>query len=138
MLSPSLYKFSLLFVVFIFIGFSVRSQSNLSVDTIQVSEPYENVLIKKLNSDKNNSTFLIYIKKEVKLHKHLTHSETIYVVEGTGKMQLGDKKIEIKKGDVIFIPENTPHSVFVNSEKPLKVLSIQSPEFDGKDRVYMD
>jgi mannose-6-phosphate isomerase-like protein (cupin superfamily) len=138
MSNPSLKKGSLLFVFLVSIVFSVQAQSNWNVDTIQVRESYDNVLIKKLNSDKNSSTFLIFIKKEVKLHKHISHSETIYVVEGSGDMVLGDKKIAIKKGDVIFIPENTPHSVFVTSEKPLKVISNQAPEFDGKDRIFIE
>ena len=74
----------------------------------------------------------------MKLHKHQAHSETIYVIEGTGEMRLGEKKCYLKKGDVLFIPENTPHSVKVTSDIPLKVLSVQAPEFDGTDRILLD
>ena len=133
-----LKKFSLSFILIFFIGFGLQAQVISNVDTMQVHEFYDNVFIKKLNSDKNSSTFLIFIKKEVKLHKHLTHSETIYIVEGTGEMTLGDKRLLIQKGDVLFIPENTPHAVKVTSLKPLKVISIQAPEFDGKDRLFLD
>lgn len=94
--------------------------------------------IKKLFSDINASNFLIFIKKEVKMHKHITHSETIFVLEGTGVMQLGNEKINVKQGDLIFVPENTPHAVKVTSKLPLKVISNQAPEFDGTDRVYED
>jgi len=38
-------------------------------------------------------------------------------------------------GGSIFIPQNTWHYVKVTSAEPLKVLSIQAPNFDGKDRV---
>ncbi len=138
MFYQDLKKFSLTFVLFIFIVFYGNSQESLNVESLSINETYDNVLIKKLNSDKNSSTFLIFIKKEVKLHKHLSHSETIYVVDGSGKMVMGDKNLEVKKGDVIFIPENTPHSVIVTSEQPLKVISTQAPEFDGKDRVFIE
>jgi mannose-6-phosphate isomerase-like protein (cupin superfamily) len=138
MLKQSFKKVSLSFVLTFLSGFSLYAQSSINVDTVQIRESYENVLIKKLNSDKNASTFLIFIKKEVKLHKHRTHSETIIVLEGTGIMNLGDKRFEVKKGDVIFVPENTPHSVSVTSDIPLKVLSNQAPEFDGTDRVFVE
>ncbi len=138
MLKRSFKKVSLSFVLTFLSGISLYAQSSMNIDTVQIREPYDNVLIKKLNSDKNASTFLIFIKKEVKLHKHITHSETIIILEGTGVMNLGDKNFEVKKGDIIFVPENTPHSVKVTSEIPLKVISIQAPEFDGKDRVFVD
>ena len=138
MLKQSFKKISLSFVLTFMSGICLYAQSSMNLDTVQIRESYDNVLIKKLNSDKNASTFLIFIKKEVKLHKHRTHSETIIVLEGTGIMNLGDKRFEVKKGDVIFVPENTPHSVSVTSDIPLKVLSNQAPEFDGTDRVFVE
>lgn len=138
MFNEKFKKCSLTFGFALFLAMSLCAQSSINLDTIQVREAYDNVFIKKLNSDKNTSTFLIFIKKEVKLHKHMTHSETIYVLDGTGEMLLGDKKMEVKKGDIIFVPENTPHSVKVTSTIPLKVISNQAPEFDGKDRVFVE
>ena len=75
------------------------------------------------------------IKNEVKAHKHVYHSEHISVLEGTGIMKLGKKSFELKPGVVIFIPKGTVHWVKTTSKIPLKVLSVQSPYFDGKDRV---
>jgi mannose-6-phosphate isomerase-like protein (cupin superfamily) len=60
------------------------------------------------------------------------------VLEGSGQMTLGTKGFGIKKGDVIFIPKNTVHSVISMGDQPLKVISIQAPKFDGKDRVFID
>ena len=138
MLKQNFKTSSLAFIFSFCLGSYFNAQSIIDLDTLQVREPYDNVLIKKLYSDKNASAFLIFIKKEVRLHKHLMHSETIYILEGTGDMLLGDKKIEVKKGDIIFVPENTPHSVKVTSIIPLKVISNQAPEFDGTDRVFID
>lgn len=53
-------------------------------------------------------------------------------------MLLGDKTFKVKKGDMIFIPINTVHSLKVTTSIPLKVLSVQSPRFDGKDRIFVD
>lgn len=73
----------------------------------------------------------------MRLHKHIKHTEYVKILEGRGEMTLGDKTIKIKKGDWITIPKGTPHGVKVTSRKPMKVLSIQSPKFDGKDRIFM-
>ncbi|MFT5164663.1 MAG: quercetin dioxygenase-like cupin family protein, partial [Alteromonadaceae bacterium] len=55
----------------------------------------ENIQVVKLASDEYASDFVVFIKKNVPLHKHLTHTETVYVLEGTGIFQYGDEKITI-------------------------------------------
>ncbi len=110
----------------------------LNLDTMVAPKELENVSVTKLSSDKHASQFLIYIKKEVPLHIHKHHTEIIYVVSGSGNMTLGDKEFEIKQGDTLRIGENTPHGVVVTSQQPLKVLSIQAPEFKGLDRHLVD
>jgi mannose-6-phosphate isomerase-like protein (cupin superfamily) len=60
------------------------------------------------------------------------------VIEGEGQMSLADKSFKIKKGDLVFIPKNTIHSVKTTSKQPLKVVSIQAPLFDGKDRISIE
>jgi mannose-6-phosphate isomerase-like protein (cupin superfamily) len=77
------------------------------------------------------------VKTQVPLHKHRDHTETIYVLAGKGMFQQGDNQYEIGPGDYLRIPKNTPHAVTVLSEEPLKVLSVQAPEFLGKDRILI-
>lgn len=101
------------------------------------ADAYDNVHVEKIYSDSAATSFIIHIKKEVVLHKHAEHTEQVYILEGTGKMRLGDEWILIKPGDYIVIPKNTPHAVIVTSETPLKVLSIQTPMFDGTDRILI-
>jgi mannose-6-phosphate isomerase-like protein (cupin superfamily) len=115
-----------------------KAQINQSLDTIKAPAVYDNIYSKNISSDSLSSGFVIFIKKEVKKHKHIEHTEHVYVLEGEGEMLLGDKLIKVKKGDIIFIPKNTVHSLKVNSKTPMKVLSIQSPFFDGMDRVLVE
>ena len=117
---------------------SAVSQNMQSIDTIKPPAVYENIYNRPVFSDSLVSSFVIFIKKEVKLHIHVTHTEQVLVLEGKGEMTVGDKKIPVKKGDVIFIPKNTPHGLKVSSDTPVKVLSIQAPNFDGKDRVMVE
>ena len=84
------------------------------------------------------SSFCIIIKDKVKAHKHQFHSEHVLVIEGEGNMNLADKSFKIKKGDLVFIPKNTIHSVITTSKQPLKVVSIQAPLFDGTDRISIE
>ncbi len=125
------------------IAFVVSSYLNgysqhFNTDTIGAKTVSDNLYNKPLFGDSLASSYVIVIKKEVKLHKHLYHSEHVVVLEGSGQMTLGSKSFAIKKGDVIFIPKNTLHGVISMGEQPLKVLSVQAPKFDGKDRVFID
>ena len=53
-------------------------------------------------------------------------------------MNLDDKLFKIKKSDLVFIPKNSVHPVKTTSKQPLKVLGIQAPFFDGKDRIMIE
>lgn len=114
-------------------------QEHKSLSEYQPTEEYDNIHVLKIAEDEKQSSFIIWVKKGVKGHFHQTHTENLVVIEGKAIMMLGDKTITIKKGDYINIPDQTPHSVIeVFSRKPLKVLSIQSPLFDGKDRIFIE
>ncbi len=124
--------------MFFLITVCVNSQTVIHLDTIGTKNILKTNLVKPLFSDSLSSSFCILIPNEVKAHQHIYHSEQVYVLEGEGKMKLGDKSFLIKKGDLIFIPKNTVHSVKCNSDKALKVISVQSPYFDGSDRVLVE
>jgi mannose-6-phosphate isomerase-like protein (cupin superfamily) len=106
------------------------------LNSIETPAEYENVYVHKLASDSLGSAFLIWVKKDVQSHLHRAHTESIYVIEGIGTMTVGDSIFDIHAGSFIFVPFDTFHSVEVTSEIPLKVLSNQSPQFLGKDRIF--
>lgn len=128
-----------LFLLFAFL-FSVAAQAQTyqNADTVSCPDLLENIHVRPLYSDSLSSSFVIFIKKEVKLHKHTAHTEHVIVLEGAGTMVLGDSTFTIKKGDVVFIPKGTAHKVVTLSKEPLKVISIQSPYFDGSDRLMLE
>ena len=108
-----------------------------STDKIEpINEDYDNISITKLSTNTDATTFAIWIKKKVKLHKHVYHTENVIIEEGSGEFQLGDSTYKVKKGDVIVIPQDTWHGVIVNSKETMKVISVQSPQFLGEDRVF--
>ncbi len=117
---------------------SVNSQTVINLDTLTLPAKTENIFNRSLFSDSLASSFCIIIKNEVKPHKHQYHSEHVYVIDGEAQMQMGEKTFKIKKGDLVFIPKNTVHAVKTTSKQPLKVISIQAPLFDGKDRIIIE
>jgi len=121
-----------------FSSFSLYSQDVeiTNLNNVIPEKSFENVTIKKLHTDENSSYFVIWIKKDVASHKHADHSEGIIVLDGEGEMTIADKSFKVKQGDHFVIPENTFHSVKVTSKKPLKVVSVQAPQFSGKDRIF--
>lgn len=110
----------------------------LALSEFKAPSNLENIHATKIASDGNSSDFVIFVKKEVPLHLHETHSESVYILEGRGLFQLGDKTLNVGPGDYIKIPEGVPHSLKVLSDIPLKAISVQAPEFFGKDRVMVD
>jgi quercetin dioxygenase-like cupin family protein len=97
---------------------------------------YDNVHVTRLFGDSLSTSFMIWIKDTVATHRHDYHSETIYVLEGEGKFYFNDEVWWICPNDVFFIPKQNWHAVKVTSAGPMKVISIQSPGFFGKDRIF--
>ena len=117
---------------------ALKAQQFSGIDTIGTKSTTQNIYVKQLGGDSLSSCFVIVIKQQVKLHKHFFHSETVTVLEGEGNMQLGEKSFVVKKGDIVFIPRNTPHAVISTGTVALKVISSQSPQFDGSDRILLE
>ncbi len=65
-------------------------------------------------------------KNEIGMETH-AFDQVILVVAGKGKAVLNGKESLVAKGDMIFIPEGTPHNV-INLDKgnPFKIISVYS------------
>ena len=102
-----------------------------SVDTGQV-------VVTPLYSDSLCSSFLICIPRSVPPHFHREHTEHVVVLEGEAIMLLGDSSFAISAGRTIIIPKGTAHAVRTTSAIPLRVISVQSPRYDGTDRILLE
>lgn len=126
-------------LILILIPFYFKSQEIIaSINEIYPDKEFENINVKKISSDSSSSTFAIWIKQKVKLHKHVYHTENVLIDEGFGEFQLNDSIYKVTAGDLIVIPKNTWHGVIVNSKSTMKVISVQSPEYFGKDRIFKE
>ncbi|WP_106791343.1 cupin domain-containing protein [Aquimarina sp. Aq78] len=126
------------FICYVIVSTGLWAQTKSTIPDFKPDQDYDNILVKKVYTDTHTSTFVIWIKKDVKPHKHIKHTEQVLVLEGKASVQLNDKEIIVQKGDWVTIPEQTIHAVKVLSKIPLKVISIQTPEFKGEDRVFIE
>jgi quercetin dioxygenase-like cupin family protein len=127
------------FLIFCIVVSSSLSQEHKSLKEYQPTAEYDNIQVLKIAEDDLHSTYIIWVKESVAEHYHASHTENIVVLEGKARMTLNDEEFTVKKGDFINIPEGTKHAVLeVISHKPLKVLSTQTPIFDGKDRIFTE
>ncbi len=67
-------------------------------------------------------------------HLHEKHAETVYVLEGHGRMLLGETWIDLGPGSLVHVPVGTLHAL--HPQTPMTALSIFAPPFDGKDRIF--
>lgn len=63
----------------------------------------------------------------VPLHYHRRHGESFYIVDGEVEWTVGGETHVMTKGDLVYIPANTPHKVRVLGDRPLHTLFISSP-----------
>jgi len=126
-----------LILLFITFSTSIIAQTYLNETEVKADLKSKALVVTPIASDTNSSSYFIEIQGQIKAHYHAKHTESIYVISGTAEMQLGDSILFVKKGDCIIIPPSTIHSVNTKGKK-LKVLSIQAPQFFGKDRIWVE
>lgn len=130
-------RFILLLIGVIFICNTASSQRE-NLGDINPEVEFENIHVEKISDDSLSSTFLIWVKSIVAPHYHAEHTEQVYVLEGTGIFTMNGSELTIEPGDLITIPKGAVHSVKVTSDTPMKVLSVQSPQFTGDDRIFVE
>jgi len=57
-------------------------------------------------------------------HLHENIEEVYYVIEGTGRMTIGDEEKKVAAGDVIYIPPKKIHTLVQSGEKPLRFITV--------------
>jgi mannose-6-phosphate isomerase-like protein (cupin superfamily) len=117
------------------ISFDFLGQTIIQPKQIQVQLNPQGIGVVRLTGDELSTGFLIEIADTVYTHKHVFHSEHVYILQGEGLLYFNEEVTPIKQGDLLFIPKENWHAVKVTSVLPMRALSIQSPAFDGTDRV---
>ena len=93
-----------------------------------IKETVHKVEVRGLYSFEHASFVYIALKPEETLKKHITPVDaTFYILEGTGKVEIGDEIETVKKGDLIFSPAKIVHRLFNDSDSPFEFLVVKTP-----------
>ena len=71
-------------------------------------------------------------------HHHLRTEEIYYVLEGEGRMQIGDQQRDVGPGDAIAIPPGAVHQITNIGTGVLKLLCCCAPAYEDDDTVLAD
>lgn len=108
-----------------------------AIETIKAQHTGEANVSVPFSTGEHCSTSILAPKSPIALHFHERHEETLFIVSGRAEMTIGEDKVTVKSGDIVFLPKRTVHSF-----KPLSddcvVVSTFSPKFDGIDRVWVE
>src|SRR6187397_3003905 len=65
--------------------------------------------------------------RKMRIHKHLNNDELIFINKGEGTLTLDEESIEVKTGDVVFVPRGTWHGLDNTGKENLSMIFQYSP-----------
>ena len=71
-------------------------------------------------------------------HHHVKTEEIYYILEGGGRLQVGDDVHEVGPGDAIAIPPSVLHQITNTGERTLKFLCCCAPAYEHEDTVLVE
>ena len=71
-------------------------------------------------------------------HHHLKTEEIYYILEGHGRMQVGDETRDVGPGDAIAIPPGAFHQITNTGDATLKFLCCCAPGYEHDDTVLAE
>ena len=71
-------------------------------------------------------------------HHHPLTEEIYYILEGQGRMEIGDQTQTVGPGDAIAIPPGERHQIFNSGNVVLKFLCCCAPAYENEDTVLDD
>ena len=65
--------------------------------------------------------------RKMRVHKHINNDELIFIHKGEGTLILDEESVEVKTGDVAFVPRNTWHGLDNTGKETLLMVFQYSP-----------
>jgi len=93
-------------------------------EAAKLVEYAEDSIVSKTILDKTAGTITLFaFDKGQKLSEHKApYDAVVQVIEGTGKLTIGGKEVNVPAGQIIIMPANIPHAV--SAEEKFKMLLI--------------
>lgn len=71
-------------------------------------------------------------------HYHVETEEVYYILNGTGRMTVGDETREVTAGDAIFIPRRAAHTLENTGQTPMTILLVCGPAYSYQDHLMSE
>jgi len=71
-------------------------------------------------------------------HRHPDTEEIYYIVAGNGRMQIEREVCDVRPGDAIAIPPDTPHQITNTGDVTLQLLCCCVPAYEHDDTVLLE
>ena len=72
------------------------------------------------------------------LHHHTRTEELYFILQGQGRMTLGDDEFDVMAGDTVCIAPGTAHRIVNSGQTALKILCSCSPAYQDTDTVLLE
>jgi mannose-6-phosphate isomerase-like protein (cupin superfamily) len=66
-------------------------------------------------------------------HYHAETEEIYYILQGTGRMTVGDEVRTVEAGDAVFIPRHHAHTLENTGQEPMTILLVCGPAYSYAD-----
>lgn len=87
------------------------------------------VSVRMIYDHDHGQAVVISLKKGEALKKHVTPVDVMfYILEGTGKVEIGDEVQEVSRDMVIESPARVPHRLFNESSLEFRFLVMKMPK----------
>lgn len=100
----------------------------IKLNKVEIAETPHKVDVRKLTSFPHATIVHIELKPGEALKKHITPVDVhFYILEGKGKVHIGDEEEIVEKDDLIFSPIKIVHTLSNPFDKNFRFLVIKTP-----------
>lgn len=100
------------------------------------SEEWGSLIVQRLLNDEGHQISFAKMELRAPQRTSLNRKSDIYyyILKGEGTFTFDENRIEVKEGDMVYVPKNTKY----RDAGEMTMLGIAIPRFDPKETVYFD
>ncbi len=98
----------------------VVNRTEALVSTFENQDIHRDVLLLQETQNLVTGITIIHPKSRTRGHAHPQREEHYYVLSGSGYIMLDNEKHLITKGDDIYVPPTSVHTIFNPNDEPLE------------------
>jgi quercetin dioxygenase-like cupin family protein len=105
-------------------------------EIIKIGQIEIRFLLESPRTNEQLAMFEFFVPSTAKVplpHYHESYDETVYGLEGNMTFMVGEKTIELEKGQTYFIPRGVIHGFKNLSQQDAKVLAVATPGLIGPE-----